>query len=126
MKNNLTILIVDDSKIIQDLLKITLKKWGHTGVIVNNGEVAMRCIEQRKFDLILMDVTMPVMDGLTALKRLRTKEQDGPDRTPVILITGHDLPSDQVNYTAAGADGFLSKPIQVELLAREIHRVTGS
>ena len=126
MKNKLTILIVDDSEIIQELLKLCLKSLGHSGVIVNNGEAALRCLEGRQFDLILMDVTMPVMDGLTALKRLRTKEQDGPDRTPVILITGHDLPSDQVNYTAAGADGFLSKPIQVELLAREIHRVTGS
>jgi CheY-like chemotaxis protein len=126
MKNKLNILIVDDSEVIQDVIKLLLMSLGHTGVIVNNGEEALRCLDQRKFDLILMDVTMPVMDGLTALKLLRTKEQKQAQnnyRTPVILITGNDLPSDVERYNEAGADGFLSKPIDFQLLAQAIQRV---
>ena len=126
MKNNLNILIVDDNEIIQELLSIALKSLGHRGVVVNNGEEALRCLHQRQFDLILMDVTMPVMDGLTALLILRKNEEDSRiaiQRTPVILITGNDLPSDLEKFSLAGANGFVSKPIDFNLLTGEIKRV---
>jgi len=126
MKNTLTILIVDDSEIIRELLKLTLQKLGHSGVMVNNGEEALRCLDERNFDLVLMDVTMPVMDGLTALKLLRQKEQISNQvnvRQPVILITGNDLPSDLEKFIDAGADGFVSKPVNLEALRNEISKV---
>ncbi|TDK66446.1 response regulator [Sapientia aquatica] len=126
MKNTLTILIVDDSEIIRELLKLTLQKLGHNGVMVNNGEEALRCLDERAFDLVLMDVTMPVMDGLSALKLLRQKEQLSNQvnvRQPVILITGNDLPSDLEKFLDAGADGFVSKPVNLEALKNEINNV---
>ena len=128
MNTTLYILIVDDSDIMQEILSAALKSLGHRGVIVSNGEEALRCLEQRNFDLILLDVNMPVMDGLTTLKLLREKERDNAaavTRTPVIFITGNDLPSDLETYHTAGADGFIYKPVKFPQLDSEIKRVLG-
>ena len=72
-----------------------------------------------------MDVMMPGTDGLTALAQLRQREQAGTPRTPVLMVTAHAMSGDRERFIAAGADGYVSKPISAKALEAEMRRVTG-
>ncbi len=78
------------------------------------------------FDLVLLDVTMPGMDGLETLSILRAQERAKQSRIPVIMVTGHDMPGDWERFIAGGADGYVCKPVDVALLDKEIRRVVPS
>nr|WP_295771452.1 response regulator [Rhodoferax sp.] len=117
-------MVADDEPINRALATGVLKRLGHTGVLVVDGAQALQCLEQIKFDLVLMDVMMPNMDGLQALAVLREKErQNCTARLPVFMVTGHDLPGDRERLMQAGADGYVPKPINTESLKSEIQRV---
>jgi CheY-like chemotaxis protein len=73
--------------------------------------------------VVLMDVMMPVMDGLTALRLLREKEAGTGRRTAVLMVTAHAMTGDKERFLAAGADGYVSKPMSQEALQKEINRV---
>jgi len=99
---------------------------GHTCVLAEDGEQALAQLAGQRFDLVLMDVMMPRMDGLTALGRLRELESGAPRRTPVLMVTAHAMTGDRERFMAAGADGYVSKPISATLLAQEMTRVVNS
>jgi len=120
----LNILVADDDPLIQQVLMMMMRRLGHGGLLVPDGQQALRALEQQRFDLLLLDASMPVMDGRETLLALRNAERNGRPRTPVIMITGHDLPEDRARYLEAGADGYLSKPLDARLLAQELQRVT--
>lgn len=121
--SSLNILVADDIPLNLKIVSLMLRKLGHTGVLVPDGEQALRALEQQRFDVVLMDASMPVLDGLGALKEIREAERRGRAHIPVIMVTGHDTPDDLQNFLKAGANGFVPKPIQVEVLQRELQRV---
>ena len=110
-----TILVVDDEKDIVSAMEIYLKAEGYRVLTAYNGREALSVAAREDVHLILMDIMMPVMDGLTALKILRSKG----DVTPVILLTAKSEIDDRISGLDSGADDYLTKPFSVgELLAR--------
>lgn len=121
----LRVLVAEDNIINQRLAIAALTSLGHTGVVVNDGQKALRCLAQLPFDLVLMDVMMPNMDGMAALSAIREQEARGRVHLPVIMATSHDLPGDRERFIQFGADGYVAKPIHVDQLGSEIRRLIG-
>jgi len=119
----LKVLIAEDNIINQRLAVGMLKSLGHTGVVVGDGEKALLCLAKLQFDVVLMDVMMPHLDGLQALARLRAQEQEQGGHMPVIMATAHVEPGDAARFRRAGADGYLAKPLDVDQLQAELTRV---
>ena len=117
------ILVAEDNIINQRLVLAMLIKLGHTCVVVGDGEKALKCLAKLKFDVVLMDVMMPVLDGLGALGAMRALEQTTGAHLPVIIVTAHTEPGDIERFKSAGADGYLAKPIGLDLLEEELKRV---
>ncbi len=121
----LRILLVEDNPANQKLATYILQGRGHTVETAGDGEEAISLSERNRYDVILMDVQMPGMDGLEATAAIR-KREDGGSQVPIIAITAHAMQSDRDRCLAAGMDGYLSKPIDgremimlVETLAAE-------
>jgi two-component system, sensor histidine kinase and response regulator len=119
---SLDILLVEDNVINQKLAMKLLRKRGHTMAIANNGREAIDALQRKRYDLVLMDLQMPVMGGLEACTRIRGGEAGDP-RVPIIAMTAHTLPRDRAQCREAGMDGFITKPVRVEQLVAEIERV---
>jgi len=122
----LSVLLVEDHDINRKLAEIMLERMGCDGVTASDGEQALSLLRSRDFDVVLMDVMMPVMDGLSALRLLREHEAGSGRRTPVLMVTAHAMTGDRERFLAAGADGYVSKPMSQMALEREIKRVVGS
>lgn len=120
---SLNVLVVDDDYFMQRKAIILLDHLGHSGVVVSDGKKALECLAQRYFDLVLMDIMMPVMDGLEALATIRAKEQQSLHHLPIIMVTGHAEPTDQIRLKQAGADGYVIKPMDITSLQIEINKV---
>lgn len=120
----LKVLIAEDHPINQKLASILLAQMGHACVLVDDGEKALEALEKEAFDVVLMDVMMPHMDGVTALKRLRELEAQGRPRSVVIMVTAHAMTGDRERFLADGADGYVSKPISTAMLEAEISHLT--
>lgn len=121
----LSILLVEDHAINRKVAEIMLQRMGHHSVTANNGEQALFCLENESFDVVLMDVMMPIMDGISALKIWRERENErNLKRTPVLMVTAHAMTGDSERFIAAGADGYVPKPICERILQKEITRVT--
>jgi PAS domain S-box-containing protein len=119
----LSVLLVEDHEINRKLAQIMLQRMGHTFVLANDGQQALDCLDKEHFDVVLLDVMMPVMDGLTALKLWREREsQRGLSRTTVLMVTAHAMTGDRERFMAAGADGYVSKPMSEASLRKEINR----
>ncbi|MFZ6760546.1 response regulator [Undibacterium sp. Ji50W] len=113
---SLSILVAEDNLINQQLAAKLLEKAGHSVKICNNGKEALSLIEAEKFDLVLMDVQMPVMDGIQACMAIRAREATHGDHLPVIAVTANVMDGDKERCLAAGMDEYLSKPIQAKKL----------
>jgi CheY-like chemotaxis protein len=96
----------------QKLAMAMLKKWGHQVTLATNGREAVEAFERSKFDLILMDVQMPELDGLDATRRIRELEKARDYSTPILAMTAHAMPGDREKCLQAGMDGYLSKPVR--------------
>lgn len=118
----LKVLVVEDNIINQRLAVALLKELGHTGVVVADGEKAVRCLEKLRFDAVLLDVMMPVMDGMQTLLAIREMERLTGAHLPIIMATAHDDPADRRRFLTAGADGYLAKPIKVTELQDELNQ----
>ncbi len=116
----LKVLIAEDHPINQKLAAILLAQMGHDCVLVDDGDTALQALAHDRFDMVLMDVMMPHMDGITALKALRALEAQGRPRTVVIMVTAHAMAGDRERFMAHGADGYVSKPISTAMLEAEI------
>ena len=110
--NQTRILIAEDDATNQLVLKRMLEPLGYALDIADNGEIACQYHQARHYDLILMDISMPVMDGMKALKKIRQFETGKPS-TPIIAITAHALKNEREKFLEAGFDSYLSKPISV-------------
>jgi PAS domain S-box-containing protein len=119
----LNILLAEDHPINQKLAGLLLSKMGHRFVLAENGQVALDMLAQENFDLILMDVMMPEMDGPTAVGELRQREAGTGRHTPVLMVTAHAMTGDRERFLENGADGYVSKPISAQALQAEIARV---
>lgn len=118
------ILVADDILQNRDLLQIILTRLGHQVTLVSNGEEALEQFTNHMFDIILMDVQMPKVDGLTATRKIRALEKESNSTaTPIIALTASVLEEDRVAAKEAGMDGFSTKPIELAQLTREMARV---
>jgi two-component system sensor histidine kinase/response regulator len=121
------VLVADDNHINQKVTAALLEKMGHRVDIVGNGKEAIEAFRMVPYDVILMDVQMPEMDGFEASRRIRVLEEKTGRHTPVIAITAYARNEDRDNCIAAGMDDYISKPIKPhELKAAIAHRVTGT
>tara|TARA_R110002050_G_scaffold204327_1_gene339638 strand:+ start:128050 stop:130695 length:2646 start_codon:yes stop_codon:yes gene_type:complete len=104
----LRILVAEDNEINQKLIQINLNKMGYNPVIVSNGQEALDQIKIQEFDVVFMDVQMPVMDGVTATKELVRKY--GKEKPVIIAVTANAMGTDKQSYIQAGMDDYISKP----------------
>lgn len=120
----LKILLADDNAVNRLLARRLLNKAGHEVILAENGREALEAWEAERPDVILMDVQMPVMDGLEATQLIRNLEQDKQfNPTPIIALTANALERDRQQCLAAGMDDFLSKPFQIQALLDVVQRV---
>src|SRR5271168_1466920 len=88
-----------------------LQKMGHSTVVAGNGKEALLLLTTHRFDLVLMDIQMPEMDGLTATRKIRESERETQLHLPIIAMTAHAMKGDRERCIEAGMDGYVSKPI---------------
>jgi PAS domain S-box-containing protein len=119
----LRILVAEDNPVNQKLATRILQKQGYTAVVVENGRQALDMLERERFDLVLMDVQMPEMDGMEATARIRARERDTGRHTPIIALTAHAMKGDREKCLQAGMDGYVTKPLLVGELVEAIGQV---
>ncbi|MBU1078746.1 MAG: response regulator [Spirochaetes bacterium] len=118
--NELSILFVDDNEYNQLLGRRLLEKIGHRVALADNGKKALNMLEKGTFDLILMDVMMPEMDGYEATIKIREKEKKTGKHVPIIAMTAKVMKGDKDKCLAVGMDDYISKPINSEKLYKKI------
>jgi len=113
----LRILAAEDNATNQLVLKTVLHSLGLAPLIVDDGQKAVDAWSRAPFDLILMDIQMPVMDGVAATREIRRREaESGAARTPIVALSANAMKHQVAEYLAAGMDGHLAKPIQIDRL----------
>jgi two-component system, sensor histidine kinase and response regulator len=112
----LRILVAEDNVASQRFMVTLLEQWGHTVTLAGTGREAVDTSARERFDLILMDVQMPVMGGLEATLAIRAREKDLGGHTPIVALTAHAMAGDRDACLAAGMDAYLSKPLMPETL----------
>ncbi len=122
----LCVLVAEDNFVNQTLVRRLLEKRGHTVTIVANGKDAVERAMEQTFDLILMDVQMPEMDGCDAARAIRKMEGDSGQRVPIIALTAHALKDDKDKCMDAGMDGYITKPIRPAELFDVISQITAN
>jgi len=120
----LRILLVEDQEISRQFIVKILQKMGHAPEAALNGREGVEKWENDAFDIILMDVQMPVMDGIEATGIIRGREAKREERIPIIALTAHALKEDRAKLLAQGFDGYVSKPLEIMLLNEEIKRLS--
>ena len=119
------ILVADDNAVNRRLLVVTLEKHGHGVTAVDNGRKAVLALQEADFDIVLMDVQMPEMDGFEATAAIRNRETSGHRRrVPIVALTAHAMKGDREACLGAGMDAYLSKPINTRELLALVDRLT--
>jgi PAS domain S-box-containing protein len=118
----LRILVAEDNAVNQQLALLLLKKIGYRADVAMNGFDALDALERERYDLVLMDVQMPEMDGLEATRHIHERWPEGPSRPHVIAVTANAMPEEREACLAAGMDDYLSKPIRMEELTAALSR----
>jgi CheY-like chemotaxis protein/nitrogen-specific signal transduction histidine kinase len=119
----LKVLLAEDNPVNQKMAKLTLEKKGHIVTIAENGRQAMEKSGTEEFDIILMDVQMPEVDGLEATRAIREREKVSGKRIPIVAMTAHAVKGDEEMCLDAGMDGYVSKPISRSQLFETIRKV---
>lgn len=120
------ILLAEDNAVNRRLAIALLQKRGHRIAATENGQEALDALERENFDLVLMDVQMPVLDGFGAIRAIRAKEQSSGAHLPIIALTAHAMKGDRERCLAAGADEYVTKPIRTPDLLAAIDRATNT
>jgi PAS domain S-box-containing protein len=120
----LHVLVAEDNKINQQLVAMLLHNAGHAVDVVENGEQAVETVRDGTYDIVLMDVQMPILDGMEATKRIRALAPPA-GRVPIIALTAHAMAGDREEYLAAGMDDYLSKPFDTAALFRKLAALSG-
>jgi CheY-like chemotaxis protein/HPt (histidine-containing phosphotransfer) domain-containing protein len=123
IKSALDILLVEDNPVNRRLAQHVLEKEGYRVVAADNGAAALKALERSHFDLVLMDVQMPRMDGIETTVAIRRKEEISGERIPIVALTAHAMVGDRERCLKAGMDGYLIKPIQPATLLEAIERL---
>jgi CheY-like chemotaxis protein len=110
------VLVAEDSAVNQELIKRLLAKWGHSVVIAENGRQALSLMETERFDVVLMDLQMPEINGFEATASIRESERATGTHIQIIALTAHALKGDRERCIAAGMDDYISKPIESKTL----------
>lgn len=110
--SHLEILVAEDNKVNQRIIQAILERKGHRVTLVENGEDALKNILANNFDLVLMDVQMPVLDGVGATEKIREREKVNGGHIPIVALTAHAFSGDREKYLKHGMDGYVSKPIR--------------
>lgn len=121
-QDGLKVLLAEDQPVNQKLMCAVMERLGHRLTIANNGVEAVRAVRAERFDLILMDIQMPELDGILTTKVIRSADEPWRDM-PIIALTAHAMESHRQAYLAAGMDGFVSKPFRMDVLVGEMARV---
>ncbi|MBN2580364.1 MAG: response regulator [Pirellulales bacterium] len=118
LPHNLNILLAEDNPINRKVVVRMLEKEGHQATIAENGKEALAALERQRYDLVLMDVQMPEMDGYQTTAAIRSGEQETGRHLPIIAMTAHAMKGDDERCLAAGMDGYVSKPVRWKELGR--------
>ncbi|MEO6026858.1 MAG: response regulator [Candidatus Binatia bacterium] len=118
------VLLVEDNDVNRIIATKLLEKRGHVVIAVENGALAVDRTATDEFDIVLMDVSMPVMDGLTATTHIREREQVSGGHLPIVAVTAHALDQDRARCLAAGMDDYLPKPIRSADLFATVARLS--
>lgn len=119
--SSLSILVVDDDELNRQMMRLILKREGHSVEFAANGAEALEAVKAQSFDMVLMDLQMPVMDGTEASRRIREWEE-GKDRTFIVALTASYLPEKGAELFEAGIDNYLAKPFEVKHLRNILQR----
>jgi len=120
---SLSILVVDDNEINRQLMSILLTRQGHRIEVASNGLEAFEAVKVKKFDIVFMDLQMPIMDGIEASRRIREWENEGV-HTFIVALTAGYFPEDGQKLFEAGMDNYLSKPFQVEHIQKLLRYIS--
>jgi CheY-like chemotaxis protein len=121
----LRVLVAEDNPVNQRVIVRLLEKYGHAVTVTGDGRQALAALDREAFDVVLMDVQMPEMDGFEATKAVRDREAGGPRRTPIVAMTAHAMKGDRERCLAAGMDDYVSKPVQRSELQRVLDWAAG-
>ncbi len=122
---SLRILVAEDTPFNQKFIQRLLDRWNHKFTIVRDGRQALDALKNESYDIVLMDVQMPKLNGLEATKAIRIEEQQSKKHIPIIAMTAHAIKGDRERCLDAGMDEYISKPINSEKLFNAIERLTG-
>ncbi len=123
---SLRVLLAEDNPINQRVALGMLEILGHQTTLATNGQEVLDALERQSFDVILMDVQMPNMDGITTTKLIREREQTSTSRVPIIALTAHAMQGDRERFLAAGMDAYISKPVRLEEMRRALAKLCQS
>lgn len=121
-KLRVSILVVEDNQVNQKVARLQLESLGYDVEIVCNGREALDAVAEKKFDIVLMDCAMPVMDGYEATRRIRELDAITGKHTRIVALTSQALTGDRENCLSVGMDDYLSKPVSIELLKEMIEK----
>jgi CheY-like chemotaxis protein len=111
------ILVVEDHAVNRLVVKMMLEVFGYDLSFAENGLLAVEACARQDFDLVLMDLQMPVMDGLTAVRQIRAREAEvGHPRMPIAMVSANVGPDYEMQASLAGADGYIAKPLSLDKL----------
>jgi len=121
----LHVLVVEDNRVNQTLARRLLAQRGHEVTVAENGQQALDALDRGHFDVVLMDVQMPVMNGLEATTHIRARERGADRHLPIVAMTAHAMRGDRERCLEAGMDGYLVKPIQADEMIATLERFAG-
>ncbi|MGQ1785572.1 MULTISPECIES: response regulator [unclassified Saccharicrinis] len=121
--SSLAVLLVEDNILNQKLIFLNLSKFGYKIDIANNGKEALDMIKRGKYDLVIMDLMMPVMDGLQATTEIRKYEKRMSYSTPIIGLTANTFDADREKCLAHGMNEYMSKPFELDLFMTLIKKL---
>nr|WP_321454137.1 response regulator [uncultured Carboxylicivirga sp.] len=114
LQNPLSVLLVEDNVLNQKLIFLNLSKYGFIIDIANNGQEALNKLDSNEYDLILMDLMMPIMDGLETTVAIRDKEKTTKEHMPIIGLTANTYDADREKCLAHGMDEYMAKPFDLK------------
>jgi len=122
-RQSLCFLVAEDNAVNQRLIARVLEKRGHSVVLAQNGREALKALEQQPFDIVLMDLQMPEMDGFEATQLIREKEKASGAHLAIIALTAHAMKGDEERCLVCGMDAYVTKPIKLEELFSVIEKL---
>ncbi|HVD99427.1 MAG TPA: response regulator [Cytophagaceae bacterium] len=120
------VLVAEDSSVIQNLTKKILQFQNFDIKSVKNGKEVLKAMETESFDLILMDINMPQMDGMACIREIRSMSDKSKSTIPVVAITGNAKNYSEEDFSSAGFNDYLSKPLDFDKLVDTVKRLTES